>query len=254
MENDICLLCGGLATSLSFSKNPDKKGNYKILTMEEIERESPQKTKKSILAGLVICSTLLSFCACSSQAPKTTQKGISLSDAPKILDIIGALQPNFEHLDAAKEGYSHKDLGLSNYASEVELFASGKPYGIIYAYFAIYEKRTQQIDMDALLKDDEQVKHFANENINAQARKDGLEIGTPNIEVTHPAVGDLAVAVEGSITSLGAKYNLDFLTFKINQVYVYIYSIYFGSDRTPLVPIAYEIEKNIKEREKAVED
>lgn len=88
--------------------HPDKEGNYKILTMEEIERGSPQKMKRLILAGLVICSILLSACACSSQAPTTTQKGISLSDTPQVLDITGALQPNFKHLDAAKEGYSHE--------------------------------------------------------------------------------------------------------------------------------------------------
>lgn len=39
MENENCLLCSGIATSLPFSANPDKKGNYKILTTEEIERE-----------------------------------------------------------------------------------------------------------------------------------------------------------------------------------------------------------------------
>jgi len=201
--------------------------------------------KRLILAGLVICSILLSTCACSSQAPTTTQKGISLSDAPQVLDITGALQSNFKHLDAAKEGYSHEDLGLSKYASEVELFASSEPYGIIYTYFAIYEKQTQQIDMDALLKDNEQAKYFAKENMKALAKKDGLEFGVPNIEVTHPAVGDLAVEVEGSITSLGTKYNFDSLAFKVNQLYVYIYSIYFGSDRLPLLPIAHEIDQNI---------
>lgn len=210
-----------------------------------IQREAVQKTKRLILAGFVICSILLGACACSSQEKTTTPKGISLSDAPQVLDITAVLPPNFEHLDAAKEGYSHKDLGLSNSASEVELFASREPYGIIYTYFAIYEKRTQQIDMDALLKDDEQAKYFVKENMKALARKKDLKIGAPNIEVTHPAVGDLAVLVEGSITSLGTKYNFDSLTFKVDLLYVFIYSTYFGSDRLSLIPIAHEIEQNI---------
>jgi len=210
------------------------------------QSEAVQKTKRLILAGFVICSILLSACACSSQKKTTPQKGISLSDAPRVLDIIGVLPHNFEHLDAVKEGYSHKNLGLSKDASEVELFASGEPYGIIYTYFAIYEKRTQQIDMDALLKDDEQAKYFVQKNLKAFAGKEGLEIGEPNVEVTHPAVGDLAVFVVASIPSLGTEPNLDLLTFRVGQLYyVYIYSIYFGSDRLSLIPIAHEIEQNI---------
>jgi len=210
-----------------------------------IRHMAVQKTKRLKFAGFVICSILLGIFACSSQEKTTTPTGISLSDASQVLDITGALPPNFERLDAAKEGYSHKDLGLSNTASEVELFASGEPYGIIYTYFAIYEKRTQQIEMDALLKDDEQAKYFTEENMKVLARKEGLEIGAPNIEVSHPSIGDLAVLIEGSITSLGTKYNFDSLTFKVDQLYVFIYSIYFGSDRLSLIPIAHEIEQNV---------
>lgn len=174
--------------------------------------------KKYVPFFLIFC---LLLCFCGEKTP-TTSKGISLSDAPQVLDITGALPPNFERLDAAKEGYSHKDLGLSNNASEVELFASGEPYGIIYCYFSIFEKRTQQIDMDALLKNDEQAKYFVEENMKALASKEGLEIGVPETDVTHPAVGDLAVLIEGSIKSLGTKYNFDNLTFKVSEVYVYL--------------------------------
>jgi hypothetical protein len=208
-----------------------------------------QKTKGLIFAGFVICFILFGIHACSSQDKTAAPKGISLSDAPQLLDIAGALPPGFEHLDAVKEGYSHRDLGLSDYASKVELFASREPYGIIYTYFAIYEKRTQQIDMDALLRDDEQAKYFVQENLKAFARKDGLEIGAVNVEVTHPAVGDLAVFMVASIPSLGTKYNCDSLTFRVGQIYyVYIYSLYFGSDRLSLIPIAHEIEQNIAKR------
>ena len=213
-----------------------------------IQREAVQKTKRLILAGFVISSILISACACASREKTTTSKGISLSDAPHVLDITAVLPPNFEHLDAAKEGYSHKDLGLSSYASEVELFASGEPYGIIYCYFSIYKKRTQQIDIDALLKDDEQAKYLVKESMKALASKEGLEIGAPETGITHPAVGDLAVLVEGSIKTLGTKYNFDNLTFKVGEIYVYLYSIYFGSDQTSLIPIAHEIGQNIAEQ------
>jgi hypothetical protein len=99
--------------------------------------------------------------------------------------------------------------------------------------------------MDALLKNDEQAKYFATENMKALVKKGGVESGVPDIEVTHPAVGDLAVEIDGSTTALGTKYNFNLLTFKVNQVYVYIYSLYFGSDRSPLLPIAQKIEQNI---------
>ena len=102
--------------------------------------------------------------------------------------------------------------------------------------------------MDALLKDDEQAKYFVKENLKALASKEGLEIGAPETDVSHPAVGDLAVLIEGSIKSLGTQYNFDNLTFKVGEVYVYLYSIYFGSDRLSLIPIAQAIEQNIAER------
>lgn len=200
--------------------------------------------RRIFLVLLIFC---LLLCFCGEKIP-TTSKGISLSDAPQVLDITGALPPNFERLDATEEGYSHKDLGLSNDASEVELFASGEPYGIVYCYFSIYEKRTQQIDMDALLKDDEQAKYFVKENLKALVSKEDLEIGAPETGVSHPAVGDLAVLIEGSIKLLGTQYNFDNLTFKVGEVYVYLYSIYFGSARLSLIPIAQAIEKNIAER------
>ena len=197
---------------------------------------------KRILPILLIFCLLL--CFCEEKIPSTS-KGISLSDAPQVLDITEALPPNFERLDAAEEGYSHRDLGLSNYASKVELFASGEPYGIVYCYFSIFERRTQQIEMDTLLKDDEQAKYFVNENMKALAGMEDVKIVEPI--VTHPTVGDLAVLMEASITSHGTKYNLDLLTFKVGEVYAYLYSIYFGSDRLPLLPIAQAIERNIAE-------
>jgi hypothetical protein len=236
MERDIMTATGRLIILLQRT--------FKLST----QCKAVQKTKRLILAGFVICSILLGSCACSSQEKTTAPKGISLSDAPQVLDITAVLPPNFEHLDAAKEGYSHKDLGLSNSASEVELYASREPYGIIYTYFAIYEKRTQQIDMDALLKDDEQAKYFVKENLKAFAGKEDVKIGAPI--VTHPAVGDLAVLMEASITSLGTKYNLDLLTFKFDILYVFIYYTYFGSDRLSLISIAHEIEQNITKQTK----
>jgi hypothetical protein len=47
---------------------------------------------------------------------------------------------------------------------------------------------------------------------------------------------------------LGTKYNFDTLTFKVGEVYVSLYSTYFGSDRLSLIPIAQAIEQNIAEQ------
>jgi len=199
--------------------------------------------KQLILWFLVAMIPL--FCACSSESPNVISKGISLKDASAVLDVSRVLPSNFEHLDANKEGYSHEDLGLSKQASEVELFSSGEPFQIIYSYFAIYEKRTQQNDIDVLMKDDQQAQYFYQESIKELASKEGLDVTVSDVKVTHPEIGDLALLTEGSTTTHGTISCFDSLTFKLNNVYVFVYSIYYSSDRLSLIPIAQEIEQHI---------
>jgi hypothetical protein len=200
--------------------------------------------RRLILSILVIVLVLLIACAAPSAPPPPAPK-ITLAHAPQVLDLSQLLPASFERLDAVSEGHSHKDLGLSKYASEVELFASTEPPQIIYCYFAIYENPTMQKDVDALMKDEQQMKFMWEENIKALAINRGLEVAVPKIEIAYHDIGDLAVSTEGVIALSDSNYNFDTLHFKNGKVYVFIYSLSFGPDKVSLIPIGREIEQRI---------
>lgn len=209
--------------------------------------EAIQKAITLILGDIFVSFLLLIAFACSSQEKVTAPKGISLSDAHQVLDITEAMPNNFVRIDAALAGYSKKDLGLGNNNSEVEFYAMKEPNGIIYAYLSISEKRTrkQQSDADAFWKDDEQVKYFFQESVKASSRNEGKEVEVSNMEVTHPAIGDMAVDVGCMVTDRGIKSSSHSFIFRVGSIYVYIHSRYSSSEKLSFVPIAREIEQNI---------
>ncbi len=132
--------------------------------------------KRLILSVLAISAILLGACACPSAPaapttqttptapiaptqPKVTPKKITLADAPIVLDLSPLLPVSFEHLDAASEGMSNKDLGLGPKASEVVLFLSEEPYQMIWGFLGIIESRSEHATTDALFRDEQQVRN-----------------------------------------------------------------------------------------------
>ncbi len=212
--------------------------------------------KRLILSVLVIISAIfLGGCVgplappalLSPTQPEVTPKKITLADAPIVLDLSTLLPASFEHLDAASEGMSNKDLELGPEASEVELFLSSEPYQMIYGFIGIFERRTDQAALDVIFKDEQQIRNTLYWGLEQAAAEEGYELSEADMEIdiTYPNIADLAVLGEGQFSMYGIDMGLDLVIFRNNQVYTYLYSVYSSSEKQSLIPLAKEIEHRI---------
>jgi len=197
--------------------------------------------------GLLLLPALFFIVACSQPAePTPTQpaqpvlKKITLDDSSTVLDLLPLLPSSFERLDAASEGMSNKDMELGSDVSEVEVVLNEESYQVIFAYLAIFESRIDQASSDAFLKDDEMVESVIMEGMKAGAAEEGIELDVV-VEITHPQLGDLAVLGKGTMSAEGAYAGYDVLVFKVNKVYVFVFSTYLSADNESILSIGKEI-------------
>ena len=194
---------------------------------------------------LVTIIALISITACTSTS-ETTKK-ISLEDAPDILNLSLLLPSRFEHLDAVSEGFSKADMGFTSKdpVSEVQLYMSEDPFQVIYGIMLIYESQVERAKFDAMVEDEYQMERMIAESIIEGAGEEGEEITVPNIDITQPVIGDKALLGEGYAESSGFQMGFDVCCFRIQYVYIVIYSVYMSSDKISLIPLSQEIEKRI---------
>jgi len=174
------------------------------------------------------------------QPIEPTLKKIALDDSETVLDLLPILPVGFERIDAASEGLSNEDMGLGSDFGEVEVFLSEDPYQLIFTYMGIIESRIEQASSDTFLKDDEMVEDLLVESIKAGAAEEGVDLDVL-VSITHPQIGDLAVLGEGTMSSYGYYIGYDVLMFKVNKVYVFVWSMYYSEDHEPLLKIGREI-------------
>ena len=194
---------------------------------------------------LALLIMVISLVACGEPTAPPSGKKITLDDAPTVLDMAWELSASFEQLDAASEGFSNEDMGLGADISEVELFLSEEPYQIVFAYLTIIESQVERASSDALIRNEEQIKTMVLENLRAGAAEEGGELSEANVEVTYPAIGDLAVLGSGTVGAYGLSMGYDMLIFKSNKVYVFIMSVYLPGESVSLAPLAIGIEQRI---------
>ncbi len=207
---------------------------------------------KALLTAIMI--TLITFVACSTGTePSTTPapaitptlKKISLEDAPSILNISLLLPSRFEEIDSASEGMSNKDLGLGPEFSEVKVYLSEDPYQIIWGTMGIITSRIEAAGFDRQIEDESTIENLINESVLEGAMTEGIEITVPNMNITHPDIGDSAIFGEGEIESYGFYYSFDTVWFRSNTVYVFWNSTSMSADKVSLLSIASEVEKRI---------
>jgi hypothetical protein len=207
--------------------------------------------KTALRTGILILALLvtgLPTIACGETTTTSTlseAKKITLVDGAIVLDMSSELPASFERLDAASEGMSNNDLGLGSEFTEVELFLSEDPYQMIFAYYCVIESRTERAASDALLKDEEQIKSMVIDGLQAGAAEEGGEFDDIVVDVTYPNVGELAVLGSGTVSSYGMNAGYDLLMFKVNKVYVFMFSVYLPGEKTSLVLLAEAIEQRI---------
>jgi len=207
-----------------------------------------KKVARLALVLTVALATLAISTACSksSSASQSGQRKITTADAQQVLDFTASLPARFERLNAAEEGMSRADLGLTKEFSEVEVYLSEDPYDMIFAYYGIIETRLERASSDALFKDDDQVEKMVIEGLRQGAAEEGVDLSDATVNISHPAIGDLAVLGVGQMSSFGINIGYDMLVFKVNKVYVFIMSVYLPGGSFPLLDLAAEVEKTVK--------
>lgn len=214
---------------------------------------------KTVFSILLII-TLITFVACSpspepsttpapaiTPAPATTPalKKISLEDAPSILNISLLLPSKFEKIDPASEGMSNEDLALGPDVSEVVLYFSEEPFQMIWGMMGIISSRIEAAAFDTQIEDESAIISFIEASISEVAAAEGVEMTVPNMNISHPNIGDSAILGEGEIESYGFYYGFDIIWFRSGTVYVYWYSTTMSEDKVSLLSIASEVEKRI---------
>jgi len=168
-----------------------------------------------------------------------------LDDAHTVLDLTPLRPDTFEHIDAASEGMSNKDMGLGPDVSEVELFLSEEPFQMIYGMLTIIESRIERAGADAIFKDEQQIKNLLVESIMMGLSEEDVDASYVQTSINYPDIADFAVYGEGQVSAYGMNVGFDILWFRSNKVYVYFYSTYLTPDKQALGPIAREIEHRV---------
>lgn len=171
--------------------------------------------------------------------------GITLADASILLDMSADLPARFQHVDAASEGMSNEDLGLGADFSELEVFLSDEPIQMVWAMLYISESELAQATADTLVGDEELLKAIIVTGLQEVAVEEDIEVSDIETRFDYPAIGDLCVLATGSFSTYGIVVGFDFLLFRNDTVYVYLYSSYIG-ESVPLVPIATSINERIE--------
>ena len=79
-----------------------------------------------------------------------------------------------------------------------------------------------------------------------QNRKRVIIIGwKKKLEFSYPDIGNIAVLAEGLMIAEGFVFGFDFLGFRFESAYIFIYSSYYSSERIELSPIGNELEQRL---------
>jgi len=140
---------------------------------------------------------------------------------------------------------SKKDLGLGPEVSEVKVYLSEDPYQIIWGTMCIMTSRIDAAGFDRQIEEESTITNLLEEAVLEGARAEGIEVTMPNMNITHPNIGDSAILGEGELESYGFYYGFDTIWFRSGTVYVYWYSTTMSEDKVSLLSIASEVEKRI---------
>ena len=173
---------------------------------------------------------------------------LTLGDAPIILDLSTLLPANFSEENPALWGMSNADMDLGPDFSEVELFVSDDPLQMIACYMMVAEDSFTGSIFDTIFQDDEQVKEIIESGIMLGMVGEGISEEDVDLhtQITHPNIGDSAIAGEGYISSMGITMGYDLCIFRENSAYVYMMSMTFSEEKQSLEPLAREIVNRIK--------
>jgi hypothetical protein len=194
---------------------------------------------------------LLTVSACGRPAAETELQpgGITLADAPEVLDLSQFLPNRFMQRDPVSHGLSKEIVGLSEDSSEVVVFLSVEPYQLLYWFLRVVESEEDRWDTNLAMYDEDKIKSIMAGYLKAAATRQGEEDAEPEVLVSYPDIAGGAILGEGLIelTEMEMTIRFDMLWLRScdEMVFVYLYSWSVTEERESLIPIASEIEHRI---------
>lgn len=205
----------------------------------------PQK----IVLTLAVLVSVLAVTGCTAI---TEQKpsGMTLEDAPAVLDLTTVLSPGFTKLDewqAFGQGLSRENLGLGINASEPLAFRSDNPFQLVYCFVRIIEDVTEQSNTARNMFDENTIRDITTTFLDLVASEQGFELSEQRINITYPSIGIGAVLAEGRIEFQDGILRFDMLSFRSEdkRVFGFVHSWYLSDEQESVTRLGREIEKRI---------
>ena len=205
----------------------------------------PQKIVLT-LAVLVSVLAVTDCTAITEQKPS----GMTLEDAPAVLDLTTVLSPGFTKLDewqAFGQGLSRENLGLGINASEPLAFRSDNPFQLVYCFVRIIEDVTEQSNTARNMFDENTIRDITTTFLDLVASEQGFELSEQRINITYPSIGIGAVLAEGRIEFQDGILRFDMLSFRSEdkRVFGFVHSWYLSDEQESVTRLGREIEKRI---------
>ena len=229
---------------------------YHLLSQRSGLRSTPGGcVKKGIpkamtLALLMLASVMVVTSCTAPTGQKTT--GMTLEDAPAVLDLSSVLPSGFvklddwQFLDQLKQALG-LEAKLGADASEPQVFQSESPFQIVYCFLRIVEDATEQEVWASMWFDERLVRNQIKTFLNAIASGQGLGFVQPLITVSNPAIGIGAVLAWGEIEIQDNVVRLDMLCFRSEdkRVFGFVHSWYSSGEQESVLALGREIERRI---------
>ena len=199
------------------------------------------------LALVIVVSTVVTGCsALTGQKPA----GMTLEDAPEVLDLSSVLPSDFVKLDdwqALTQGVTKENLGLGVDASEPYAFRVDSPFQLVYCFLRIIEDAAEQDATARRLLNEDVVRDTALTFVDFVTTGLRLELPESRIVVSFPAVGVGAALAEGEIEFEDGTLRFDMLSFRSddNRVFGFVHSWSLSDERVSAVGLGGEIERRI---------
>ena len=200
------------------------------------------------LTVLVSVVMMTGCAALTSQEPT----GMTLEDAPEVLDLSSVLPSGFVELDEwhpFARVLTKGNLGLGADASEPQAFWSESPFQLVYCFLRIIEDVTEQHSEARRLTDENAIRGMVTTFLDFVAAEQDLGLPEPRIVVTYPAIGVGAALAEGEIETEDGTLRFDMLSFRSEdgRVFGFVHSWYLPTELESVLRLGREVEKRITE-------
>jgi len=207
-----------------------------------------------VLSGTIalVLIILVSVPLVTGCAGLTAQKpaGMTLEDAPTVLDLSAVLPSCFVALDewqTLAQGLTRENLGLGIDASELFAFRSENPFQLVYCFVRIIEDVTEQSAAARNLFNETIIRNMATDFLDFVASEQGFRLPEPAVAVNYPSVGVGAALAAGEIKFDDDTLRFDMLSFRSEdkRVFGFVHSWHISEEQESVIRLGREIEKRI---------